>query len=137
MATRHRSWLVLVTFFAARASSRLRSRTGESVRSRTRAEFFVRRRASLTQGPPSQSRPPATNGELPGPDSIEWPVPGVIIVPDDLVGPDGSHLPASAARIYRQHQLEITMASPRNKDFKPGWYPDALIPSRHPVTSAP
>jgi hypothetical protein len=65
------------------------------------------------------------------------PVRGVTMVPADLVGPDGSHLPASAARIYRQHQLEITKASPRNKDFKPGWYPDALIPSRHPLTRAP
>ncbi|HKM79624.1 MAG TPA: hypothetical protein VJY15_01490, partial [Candidatus Acidoferrum sp.] len=65
------------------------------------------------------------------------PVRGATIVPDDLVGPDGSLLPASAARIYRQHQLEINKPSPRNKDFKSGWYPDALIPSRHPVTSAP
>ena len=46
------------------------------------------------------------------------PVRGVTIVPDDLVGPDGSLLPASAARIYRQHQLEITKAVPPEQGFQ-------------------
>ncbi|MGC8643342.1 MAG: DUF4091 domain-containing protein [Isosphaeraceae bacterium] len=64
------------------------------------------------------------------------PVRSLTIDPGDLTGPLGSRLPASAARIYRQHQFEITTASARNKSFKAGWYPDALIPLRHPTTGA-
>jgi len=34
--------------------------------------------------------------------------------------------------LYRQHQLELTLPSARNDNFKPGWYPDPLIPFRQP-----
>ena len=45
-----------------------------------------------------------------------------------------SVIPGSAARVYRQHQFEITVPTHRNENFKPGWYPDALIPTR-PIRS--
>lgn len=65
------------------------------------------------------------------------PIAGVSIEPADLVGPGGAVLPAGSARLYRQHQFEITQASYRNDGFAPGWRPDALIPFRHPVTNEP
>jgi hypothetical protein len=61
----------------------------------------------------------------------------VDITPADLTGPEGAVLSASAARLYRQHQLHLTVASYRNADFKEGWYPDPLIPFVHPVTGRP
>ncbi|NOZ21679.1 MAG: DUF4091 domain-containing protein [Planctomycetes bacterium] len=65
------------------------------------------------------------------------PVGGLTIVPGDLNGPDSVKIPAKDARLFRQHQLELTVPTARNKTFKPGWYPDALIPFRHPVTREP
>jgi len=65
------------------------------------------------------------------------PVNGIALVPGDLVGPDGTVLPASQTRIYRQHQLELTHGTYRNEEFRPGWYPDPLIPLRHPLTRRP
>ena len=65
------------------------------------------------------------------------PVNGVNVEPGDLQGPGGSLIRASAAVLYRQHQHELTRPTNRNDGFKPGWYPDALIPFRHPVTGAP
>ena len=56
------------------------------------------------------------------------------VEPADLVGPGGVKLAASHARIYRQHQLHLTEASYRNDAFRPGWYPDPLIPAVHPVS---
>ena len=64
-------------------------------------------------------------------------VAGIAVQAGDLSGPDGAVLPASAARIYRQHQLEVTTATYRNDRFRPGWYPDPLIPSVHPLTGQP
>jgi hypothetical protein len=64
-------------------------------------------------------------------------VEGVKLEPADLVGPGGSVLHAADARLYRQHQLELLVGSSRNEAFKPGWYPDPLIPLRHPVTNQP
>ena len=55
----------------------------------------------------------------------------------DLTGPGGATIPASRARLYRQHQFEITIPTVRNDDFKPGWYPDGLIPFRHPESGQP
>ncbi len=55
----------------------------------------------------------------------------------ELRGPGGAILPAAAARLYRQHQMELTVSSPRNKDFRPGWYPDPLIPAAHPLSGQP
>ena len=65
------------------------------------------------------------------------PVTGINIKPGDLKGPQGSVIRAKDARLYRQHQLEIIESSfsYNNETFKPGWYPDALIPFRHPVTN--
>jgi len=59
------------------------------------------------------------------------------IDPADLFGPDGAALRAADARLFRQHQLHITAGTYRNTDFKPGWYPDALIPFSHPITQKP
>ena len=61
-------------------------------------------------------------------------VKGIRIEAADLKGPGGSVLRASAARLFRQHQMELTIATHRNEQFKAGWYPDALIPFRHPLT---
>jgi hypothetical protein len=65
------------------------------------------------------------------------PVPAVRVEPGNLVGPDGSVLPAAEAEVAREHQLHITLPTYRNDQFRPGWYPDALIPSRHPLTGEP
>ncbi|MCX5673279.1 MAG: DUF4091 domain-containing protein [Planctomycetota bacterium] len=65
------------------------------------------------------------------------PVKGINVVPGDLVGPEGAVLAAADARLYRQHQMEIKVGTYRNKDFKPGWYPDPLIPFDHPLTRRP
>jgi hypothetical protein len=64
-------------------------------------------------------------------------VKGINVVPGDLVGPEGAVLAAADARLYRQHQMEIKVGTYRNKDFKPGWYPDPLIPFDHPLTRRP
>lgn len=65
------------------------------------------------------------------------PVKGVNVEPDDLKGPGGAVIRAADAVLYRQHQLELTLPSYRNDNFKPGWYPDPLIPFRHPLTKQP
>jgi len=65
------------------------------------------------------------------------PVCGVNVEAADLTGPNGALLPASQARLFRQHQLELTVGTFRNDQFKPGWYPDPLIPFRHPITREP
>lgn len=62
------------------------------------------------------------------------PVKGINVVPGDLAGPDGAAIPASTARLYRQHQFHLTIPTCRNDAFRPGWYPDALIPFKHPLT---
>jgi len=64
-------------------------------------------------------------------------VKGVDVRPADLNGPDGTIVKAQDARLYRQHQIEITVGTYRNDKFKPGWYPDPLIPFRHPLTGRP
>jgi hypothetical protein len=65
------------------------------------------------------------------------PVKGIDLQPGDLTGPDGAVIPAGDARLYRQHQLHITVPTYRNEQFQPGWYPDPLIPFRHPLTGEP
>lgn len=60
------------------------------------------------------------------------PVKGVTVETGDLKGPRGAVLRARDAVLYRQHQLELTLPSYRNDSFKPGWYPDPLIPFRQP-----
>jgi len=64
-------------------------------------------------------------------------VPGIDVVPGDLRGPDGATIPAAGARLFRQHQLELTDGTYRNDQFTPGWYPDPLIPFDHPLTRKP
>jgi len=61
-------------------------------------------------------------------------VKAVIVEAGDLKGPGGAVLRGGDARLYRQHQLELAKGTYRNEAFKPGWYPDPLIPFRHPVT---
>ena len=65
------------------------------------------------------------------------PAAGLGVTPGDLKGPGGAVLRAADARLFRQHQLRITAGTYRNDQFKPGWYPDALIPFRDPVTRKP
>jgi hypothetical protein len=67
----------------------------------------------------------------------DHPVNGVTLEPCDLVGPGGSHIPAESAYLYRQHQFEITSPSWGVTVFTPGWYPDPLIPFKHPITHEP
>jgi len=67
----------------------------------------------------------------------DTPVRGVRVEPGDLVGLGGAVLRAGQARVLRQHQFQITEASYRNDAFRPGWYPDALIPAAHPVSGKP
>jgi len=64
-------------------------------------------------------------------------VKGINIQPGDLKGPGDAAIAAKDARLYRQHQLEIKQGTHRNDAFEPGWYPDPLIPFRHPVTGEP
>ena len=55
----------------------------------------------------------------------------------DLLGPDGTVIHKTDVRVFRQHQFHLKIPTDRNDTFKPGWYPDALIPVRHPVTRKP
>ncbi|MDD4787881.1 MAG: DUF4091 domain-containing protein [Pirellulales bacterium] len=65
------------------------------------------------------------------------PVKGVNLQPGNLVAEGGAVLPASRARLYRQHQFELVQPTHRNDQFQPGWYPDALIPFNHPLSGEP
>jgi len=65
------------------------------------------------------------------------PIKGTTVVASDLTGPDGAVLRGADARLFRQHQLELAVPTYRNDAFKPGWYPDPLIPFRHPITRRP
>jgi len=67
----------------------------------------------------------------------DQPVQGIHVEAADLAGPEGAVLRAAAARLFRQHQLHLTVGTDRNEGFKPGWYPDPLIPFSHPVTGQP
>jgi len=65
------------------------------------------------------------------------PVKILALEPGDLKGPEKAVIAGKDARLFRQHQLELTIPTYRNKNFHPGWYPDPLIPFRHPVTRKP
>ena len=67
----------------------------------------------------------------------DTPVRIVLVQVGNLNGPRGSVIAGSNIRIYREHQLHITAPTYRNADFKPGWYPDALIPVLNPLTGKP
>ncbi len=60
-------------------------------------------------------------------------VQGVNVEAGDLRGPGGSVLRPGEGRLYRQHQLHLEIGTHRNDGFKPDWYPDPLIPFRHPM----
>jgi hypothetical protein len=62
---------------------------------------------------------------------------GISVESEDLAGPGGAVIPASQARLFRQHQFELTVPTVRNDNPKLGWYPDALIPFRHPESGEP
>ena len=64
----------------------------------------------------------------------EAPVKSVSLEAGDLTGPGGTALRRADARLYRQHQLHLEVGTYRNDGFKPDWYPDPLIPFRHPMT---
>jgi len=61
----------------------------------------------------------------------------VNVEPGVFKAADGSPLERCRVVLYRQHQLHLTEGSHRNKDFRPGWYPDPLIPAVHPETGKP
>lgn len=64
-------------------------------------------------------------------------VTGLNVILNDFSGPHDSFLPADSFRFYRAHQLEITKKTWNSDEFRPGWYPDPLIPVVHPVTGLP
>lgn len=64
------------------------------------------------------------------------PVPEVSLSLSWLMGPYDATIEKQHIRIYRQHQIEIAKGTHRNEAFRPGWYPDPLIPSVHPLTGA-
>ncbi|MGD0091799.1 MAG: glycoside hydrolase domain-containing protein [Planctomycetota bacterium] len=61
------------------------------------------------------------------------PVAGLGVMAGDLLGTEGAVLKGAGAVLYRQHQLRLDTGTYRNKEFKPDWYPDPLIPFQHPV----
>ncbi len=65
------------------------------------------------------------------------PVEGVRIEPAELTGPREAVIPSNESWLYRQHQLHVTVPTHRNEQFRPGWYPDPLIPFRHPISREP
>jgi len=91
-------------------------------------------------GPTREARLAAARGEWEAFQVLvrsDRPVKGIRLVPGDLKGPGGSVIRAADARLYRQHQFHLTRPTYRNKNFRPGWYPDPLIPFRHPLTREP
>ncbi len=65
------------------------------------------------------------------------PVRDVRVEVSDLKGPSGATIGIDHVRIYRQHQFHLTQGTYRNERFRPGWYPDPLIPLKHPLTRQP
>ena len=61
----------------------------------------------------------------------------VNVEPGTFKAADGSTLDGARVVLYRQHQLQLTERSARNDQFRPGWYPDPLIPAVHPMTGKP
>jgi hypothetical protein len=52
----------------------------------------------------------------------------------DLVGP--AVISRSNITLYRAHYVQVVQASP-GSPYPPGWWPDALIPFKHPETGQP
>jgi len=55
----------------------------------------------------------------------------------DFQGPHGTKISTNHIRLYREHQFYLPQGTYRNRSFRPGWYPDPLIPARHPLTGQP
>ncbi len=62
-------------------------------------------------------------------------VKGIRVEPGELRGTGGAVLDTNNTRLFRQHQLYIDAGTYRNPTFKPDWFPDPLIPFRHPVSA--
>jgi len=56
------------------------------------------------------------------------------VVVGTLRGSSGTNLSGDHVYVFREHQFHITSGTFENKNFRAGWYPDALIPFRHPMT---
>lgn len=56
--------------------------------------------------------------------------------PSELKTEGGASIPSANLHMFRQHQIHLTKGTECNDSFKPGWYPDPLIPFRHPLTGA-
>ena len=100
----------------------------------------VRTRRDTPPGEGTQVRLAAARGETESFQVLlrsDAPVRGVALEAGDLAGPGGAVLPAGDARLFRQHHLHLTVATHRHTDFESGWYADALIPLRHPLTRKP
>lgn len=54
----------------------------------------------------------------------------------DLRSKTGKVIPRRLIKLYREHYLEISKASPKSKDGV-GWYPDALVPFVDPIDGKP
>ncbi len=65
------------------------------------------------------------------------PVKDVQLKAGSFTGTDGKPLEGVRSVLYRQHQLYLADPTIRNDAFKPGWYPDPLIPVVHPQTGKP
>ena len=63
----------------------------------------------------------------------------VKVTVSNLTGPNSAVIQASNLILYREYYLYVTQGSKHyngetNKPLGPGWYPDALIPFKHPDT---
>ncbi len=58
------------------------------------------------------------------------------IEPSEFKAKGGESIPSSNLHLFRQHQIHLTVGTERNDSFKPGWYPDPLIPLCNPLTGA-
>ncbi|HPU06722.1 MAG TPA: DUF4091 domain-containing protein [Thermogutta sp.] len=65
------------------------------------------------------------------------PLPAVGVELSPLEGQSGGNIDSACFRIYREHQLELKEPTYRNDAFRADWYPDPLIPARHPLTGEP
>jgi len=61
----------------------------------------------------------------------------VRVEPGPFHAAGGTPLPDARVLLYRQHQLQLSEPTHRNQQFRPGWYPDPLIPAVHPQTGKP
>lgn len=61
----------------------------------------------------------------------------VNVEPGAFASVDGQALAGARVVLYRQQQLQLTDGSARNSDFRPGWYPDPLVPAAAPMTGKP